>query len=504
MNRFFQHSISRFSLELRAIYTSELTKETQVYPRICGKGNYHYETIEINIKHNGSYTFDTNTSLLLYGYLYKNNFDPSYPNENLLIQSNFSCGEYRFHLGDYLEANRVYILVVTTFDPNVRGSFTLFVTGPHNLTLNRIKKKHSSCVIGDQCSLFTKGIGLTINDILRNKIQSNLSFRKQSALIQTAAGLTMIMFVIGFINGIFSLITFSNKELRKVGCGIYLLASSITSLLTITMFTIKFWFVILIQLHSTVRSSILRTDCAFIGPVLKLCLYLDGWLNACVAIERTVNVSKGVNFDKKMSRHAARRIILILPIFIMFSIVHEPIHHQLFEYTNPVYNPINISNNLTMNISIKNEYNVLCVIRYSRSVQTYNTITLFIHLVIPFLANLFSALFIIFGTARRRSIAQTNKKSFKQHVISQIHEHKQLLISPFILLLLALPRLIMSLVSGCVDPSENPWLYLCGYFISFIPPMLVFTVFVIPSELYRKTFKNSITRCRQRAHLCIS
>jgi len=398
--------------------------------------------------------------------------------------------------------------VVTTFDPNVRGSFKLLVTGPYNITLNRINKKHSSCVVGDQCSLFTKGIGLTINDILRNKIQSNISFRKQSALIQTAAGLTMIMFLIGFINGIFSLITFSNKELRKVGCGIYLLASSITSLLTVTMFTMKFWFVVLIQLHSTVRSSILRTDCVFIGPVLKVCLYLDGWLNACVAIERTINVSKGVKFDKKMSRRAARWIILILPIFIMGTIVHEPIHHELFEYTTPKYNSININNNLTMNISMENdtnveyenEHNVLCVIRYSRSVQTYNTITLFIHLVVPFVANLFSALFIIFGTARRRSTAKTNKKSFKNHAVNQMREHKQLLISPFILLLLALPRLIMSLVSGCVDPSENPWLYLSGYFISFTPPMLVFTVFVLPSELYRKTFKDAMTRCRQQTH----
>jgi len=399
--------------------------------------------------------------------------------------------------------------VVTTFYPSVRGSFTVLVTGPHNITLNRVKKKHSSCVVGDQCSLFTKGIGLTIDDILRNKIQPNIPFQQQSAFIQTAAGITMIMFVIGFINGIFSLITFSNKELRKVGCGIYLLASSITSLLTITMFTMKFWFVVLIQLHLTVRSSILRTDCAFVGPILKLCLYLDGWLNACVAIERTVNVSKGVNFTKKKSRRAARWVISILPIFIMGTIIHELRYHELFEYTNPNYNPININNNSTMNnvsmengndtnVEYENEYNVLCVIRYSRSVQTYNTITLFIHLVIPFLANLFSALFIIFGTARRRSTAQTNEKSFKEHVVNQIREHKQLLISPFILLLLALPRLIMSLVSGCVDPSENPWLYICGYFVSFTPPMLVFAVFVLPSELYRKTFKDSMTRCRQQ------
>ena len=62
----------------------------------------------------------------------------------------------------------------------------------------------------------------------------------------------------------------------------------------------------------------------------------------------------------------------------------------------------------------------------------------------------------------------------------------------------ALPRLIMSLVSGCVDPSQNPWLYLCGYFISYLPPMLVFTMFILPSELYWNTFKDSMTRWRRQ------
>ena len=176
--------------------------------------------------------------------------------------------------------------MVTTLDPNMRGSFTLLVTGPHNLTLNRINKKHSSCVIGDQCSLFTKGIGLTINEILRNKIQSNISFRKQSVLVQTAAGLTTIMFVIDFINGIFSLITFRNKELRKVGCGIYLLASSVTFLLTITMFTLKFWFIVLIQQYSIVRSSIIRADCVFVG-LRRLVKYLCCYRTNCERIKRS-------------------------------------------------------------------------------------------------------------------------------------------------------------------------------------------------------------------------
>jgi len=60
------------------------------------------------------------------------------------------------------------------------------------------------------------------------------------------------------------------------------------------------------------------------------------------------------------------------------------------------------------------------------------------------------------------------------------------------------PRLILSLISGCVDPSSNPWLYLCGYFISYTPPMLIFAVFILPSELYTKTFKEEIAQWLQR------
>ena len=489
------NKVNIYRINIQAIYSSQLTKDHQVYPRICGTGNYHYETIQINVQLSGSYTFDnSNSSILLYGYLYENNFDPTYPMKNLITQSSFSCNN-PFKLGSYLEINRVYILLVTTFHASVRGSFTILVTGPHNLTLNKITTKHSSCVIGDQCNPFQKTIGLAINDILRNQVQQNASFGKQSSLIKVAAAITMIMFSIGFINGIFSLMTFKNKELRKIGCGIYLLASSITSLLTITMFTIKFWFVVLTQLYSTVNSNVLRFDCVFIGPALKLCSYFDGWLNACVAIERTVNVSKGVNFDKKMSQRMARRMLFILPIIILGSLVHEPICHDLFEYKIPIYRPID--NNITVNESMADgfeyttEHHVLCIVRYSRFLQIYNTVTLFFHLIVPFVANLCSALFIIFGTARRRSLTQ-KQQTFKEHAFKQLSEHKQLLISPTILLTLTIPRLILALVSGCVDPSTNPWLYLCGYFISFTPSMLIFAVFVLPSELYTKTFKESM------------
>ncbi len=146
-----------------------------------------------------------------------------------------------------------------------------------------------------------------------------------------------------------------------------------------------------------------------------------------------------------------------------------------------------------------NENSAWCMTRYSRSVQDYNTAILFFHLVAPFVANLVSALFIVFITARRRTAART-RQTYREHVHEQLREHKQLLISPVILLFLSSPRLIIALLPGCVDVSRVLWLYLFFYFISFTPSMLVFIIFVLPSQLYRKTFIDSIRSWRRRIH----
>ncbi|CAF4264672.1 unnamed protein product, partial [Adineta steineri] len=148
--------------------------------------------------------------------------------------------------------------------------------------VNTTGPKESSCVIGDQCNFYIKGIGLTLDDILRDELQPNTVLNNQSFSIKLSAGLTIIMFVAGLINSILSFITFQNKDSQQVGCGMYLLASSITSLLTITMFIIKFWFVVLTHINVSTSLSVLRGGCASIEPILKLFLYLDGWLNACV------------------------------------------------------------------------------------------------------------------------------------------------------------------------------------------------------------------------------
>ncbi|CAF1451376.1 unnamed protein product, partial [Adineta steineri] len=429
-------------VNIQFIYSSKLTDNSPTYYRDCQVPQCHYETLQIHVNTTGLYVLWSKSNINTYGYIYKNDFNPLKPSENLLLSHD----------------------------------------GP----------KESSCVIGDQCNFYIKGIGLTLDDILRDELQSDKVLNNQSFSIKLSAGLTIVMFVAGLINSILSFITFQHKDSQQVGCGMYLLASSITSLLAITMFIIKFWFVVLTHINVSTSLPVLRGGCASIESILKLFLYLDGWLNACVAVERAVLILKGVKFDKKKSKSIARRTILILPLCILGTLIHELAFRRLFEY-EPAPETIDTSKN---NEDTTKRY-VSCITRYSPSVQDYNTTVLFFHLVGPFIVNLFSALFIIFGGARQRSMARTNQ-NFKEHVKEQFREHKQLIISPIVLLVLSIPRLIISLLPGCVKTSENLWLYLGPYFISFTPPMLIFLIFVFPSELYMKAFKQSLIRIRKR------
>ena len=329
-----------------------------------------------------------------------------------------------------------------------------------------------------------------------------------------SVALTMIMFIAGLINGVFSFLTFQNEDLRTIGSGMYLLASSITSLLTISMFTVKFWFTILTQMNISVNGTVLRGGCVSIEPILKLFIHLDAWLNACVAVERSVHVSKGINFNKEKSKRIALWIVILLPLCIMGSILHEPLYRALVESkadenntmknmadADKIYISSLTESEADIHASKENrtEKSVWCMTHYSPSVEKYNTVILFFHLIAPFTANLFSALFIVFGTARQRSTIRT-RQTYREHVHEQLREHRQLLISPVILLVLSAPRLIISLLSGCVNVSNKRWLYLFFYFISFTPSMLVFTIFVLPSQLYRKTFKDSLGSWRRRMH----
>jgi hypothetical protein len=162
---------------------------------------------------------------------------------------------------------------------------------------------------------------------------------------------------------------------------------------------------------------------------------------------------------------------IILITFV--SYIHDPFYRRL--------------------IDDDEEHRRWCIIQYSSLSKMIDSIIRIIHFIFPFVLNLICALIIIITVARAHSNVH-KKKEYKKHLREQLNEHKHLIISPIILLLLALPRLIISFLSGCIKSLRNPWLFIFGYYISFIPPILSSIIFVLPSKTYRKELKPNLQR----------
>jgi hypothetical protein len=216
--------------------------------------------------------------------------------------------------------------------------------------------------------------------------------------------------------------------------------------------------------------------------LLRSLLSIRDLLKASIAIERVITTIKGVRFNKKKSRYIARLVLVIIILIVYGSHAHDPIHREISKD--------------------EEDERFWCIVQYnSLKLEFFNSIMNVLHFVLPFLINLVSALIIIIVAARQRTRAQ-RQLSYRQHLCEQWRHHNHLIISSIVLVILAIPRLFISFFAGCMKSSRNPWLYLTGYFISYIPPLLTFIIYVLPSETYKEHFK-TLLRQYQTALCCL-
>lgn len=327
----------------------------------------------------------------------------------------------------------------------------------------------SECYYGTRCQFSTVGLGVSLDAMLGYEIQPKKSFSQQFTSVQTSAILTSILFVIGTISNIMSLMTFQRHQCRQVGCGTYLLALSITSLLAMIMFMMKFWLFFFIQIGVITDLNFLYINCLLTDIFMHVFLSTSNWFSACVAVERTANVILSTRFNKKKSKQASTCVIWAVICFAVSTYLPDPLHRVLIED--------------------EIEARHWCIIRSSTSIEQFNSINLMFHSVTPFVINGISAIILIIGKSRTYSMTNNEYSSFR-HLCKHLYTFKHLIISPVILVLLSVPRLILAFLPGCMKSNEDLWIHLAGYFISFIPPLLTFPIFVLPFRLYRNEFTN--------------
>jgi len=214
--------------------------------------------------------------------------------------------------------------------------------------------------------------------------------------------------------------------------------------------------------------------------LLRIGLNLDQWFNACVAMERAITVIKGINFNKQQSKRMAKYIIFFLLFLNISTVIHDPIYRRLIDDNDN-----------------DDEKRIWCIVSYSSNLQIFNLMINIFHFFTPFLMNLISSSIIIKKIAQQKTKIQFNR-TYRQLLYKQFREHSHLFLAPLLLIILAVPRLIISLASGCMKSNHNSWLFLSGYFISFIPPTLTFIVFVLPSKLYKTEFSKTIKQYRRK------
>jgi hypothetical protein len=338
------------------------------------------------------------------------------------------------------------------------------------------------CVYGSFCQFSTGGYSLSLDGIIGSHILLTASsLSEQSKIVQTAVILISIVALLGIILNMLSISTFIQRETHEVGCGLYLLASSIIGLLTQIVLISK-----MILLLIGERSNV---SCLVVEFFLKWCPTSCEWFNACVAFERTIAVKRKMKYSRSKSKYFSKWITPI--VFIMVGLICMP--ELLFR--GIILDPI--------------DERAWCVLKLNNEqpgLLAFYSILNIVSFIIPLIINLSSGIIIIYNkfkskqkTNKINDININNSMAWKIHlklIRTQILRHEDILIGPIILGCLSLPRLILTFIFVCTKLDQNSIPSLITYLIGFLPSMAIIFAFVCPSETYRlaliKTIKTIV------------
>ena len=328
------------------------------------------------------------------------------------------------------------------------------------------------CFHGQMCQYSTEFMSFTLDSLLVKDLKNN---RQVSITIYIS--IVLLIFFIGLFNNLNSLLTFIRPNSRKSSVGIYLLIISVVDQCSLLFLFLKLIHIILGSNGTLFSYTNLNLySCKIVSYLLSVSTRMTYWLTCIITIERLNLVLFPTSSLQNHRRTLGLSIFVILCLFSMHT-------HEVMYYTT-VVDYSDISLNVT-----------LCVTNYTQSfILTYNYINIFVHYFIPFLLQTISITILItrigYIQARTRG---GNQQTFFNILMSQLKTQKEQYITPIIIVLSSLPQTILSFSYACTELKQSWQRYtlLTTYFLSYLPQMLGFILYVLPSTIYSEELRQT-------------
>ncbi|CAF0779033.1 unnamed protein product [Didymodactylos carnosus] len=322
----------------------------------------------------------------------------------------------------------------------------------------------NNCFYGSQCQHSTSGYAVSLNSIIGSYIILNTPLKHQPSYIKLSLILLTLLLTVGLISNSLSILTFSLKsKTRDVGCGFYLLFSSLFGLLTLLFILIKFIYLL------TLSSN--HLGCTLIEYFLKSLPTISDWLNACVAVDRYTTILYKLKFNKKLSIKCSKYMVSLVICLVLITLVHEPIYRQI-----------------KIDTYDQRSWCVLNINKQQQWLIRYNSTINILHFILPLIINILSAILIILHALRSKLSSTTLSRT------QVLIKHRHILIGPCALIILTLPRLILNFVLVCTKLDRRPLPNLIAYFISYLPSISILFGFILPSPTYSQEFFDLINK----------
>jgi hypothetical protein len=312
------------------------------------------------------------------------------------------------------------------------------------------------CYDGRLCELSTQPFGFTLDSLI---------VKDRFSIQMIYLCLAMFFFFIGLLTNTCSIVTFKRPTPRVFGVGNYLFVAAIINQTSLFFLIVKILSIILGTKHIAHVFF-----CKSIAYFLSVTTRANYWLTTWITIERLVIIIFPTWTTLRDPKVAI--LIMIMTFFGVFG-MH---FHDVMSYTVI-------------------EHSSLCIPIFRSSIITvYNQVTLIFHHLIPFIVQMIMITLLILLAARSRHRSFGRKTTFALALKKQFHIHKELYLTPAIIVLILsiLPQGILSFSVACTELKHwQRYILLITYFLSYIPPMLGFILQVLPSSGYTTEFKES-------------